>query len=118
MNINIKKKLKIIKHNFVLYIFLLFLGFVCGNIFGTFLIFFRNLINWDGFIIILLIIKIEFINYLIYNKNIKHFNFLQIKILEFFFKKCKITFLPIKILNFYKIGLLLGFFTDAFKVGS
>jgi hypothetical protein len=118
LNINIKKKLKIIKNNFVLYIFLLFLGFICGNIFGTFLIFFRNLINWDGFIILLLIIKIELINYLIYNKNIKNFKFLQIKILNFFFKRFKINLLSIKIFNFYKIGLLLGFFTDAFKVGS
>lgn len=96
---NIKKKSIFIKKNFVIYIFLLFFGFICGNLFGTFLNFFRYLISWDGFIIIFIILIIEFINYLTYTfklKNNKIFNFL----------------------NFYKIGLLLGFFTDSFKVGS
>jgi hypothetical protein len=32
--------------------------------------------------------------------------------------KRKLTLNLIKLLNFYKIGLLLGFFIDAFKVGS
>jgi hypothetical protein len=98
---NIINKSIFIEKNFVIYIFLLFLGFICGNLFGTFLIFFRSYIYWDGFIILLIILLIEFINYLTYIKTFK------IKNKNFF-----------KFLNFYKIGLLLGFFTDSFKVGS
>lgn len=98
---NIINKLLFIEKNFVIYIFLLFLGFICGNLFGTFLIFFRYYIYWDGFIILLIILLIEFINYLTYIKKFKIKN--------------KIFF---KFLNFYKIGLLLGFFIDSFKVGS
>ena len=93
-----------IKNNFVIYVFLLFLGFICGNLFGTFLNFFRCFISWDGFIIILIILTIEFINYLIYTKS---FKYKKNNIINFF-----------KFLNFYKMGLLLGFFTDSFKVGS
>jgi hypothetical protein len=98
---NIINKSLFIKKNFVICIFLLFLGFICGNLFGTFLIFFRYYIYWDGFIILLIILLIEFINYLTYIQTFK------IKNKNFF-----------KFLNFYKMGLLLGFFTDSFKVGS
>ena len=101
---NIINKSIFIKKNFVIYIFLLFLGFICGNLFGTFLNFFRYYINWDGFIISLIILIIEFINYLTY---IKSFKYRKNNIIHFF-----------KFLNFYKMGLLLGFFTDSFKVGS
>lgn len=98
---NIINKVIFIKTNFIFYIFLLFLGFICGNLFGTFLKFFRYHINWDGFIILLIILLIEFINYLTYIKKFK--------------LKNENSF---KFLNFYKIGLLVGFFTDSFKVGS
>ena len=50
---NVLNKFKFIEKYFVVYIFLLLLGFVCGNLFGTFLIFFRVYTNWDGLIIIL-----------------------------------------------------------------
>ena len=49
-------------------VFALFLGFVCGNLFGTFLNYFRNFVRWDGLIISFTILTIEFINYL----NFKH----------------------------------------------
>lgn len=100
---NIINKSIFIEKNFVIYIFLLFLGFICGNLFGTFLIFFRYYISWDGFIILLIILIIELINYLTYIKTFK----VKEKFFYFF-----------KFLNFYKMGLLLGFFTDSFKVGS
>ena len=99
---NIIKKFIFIEKNFITYIFLLFLGFICGNLFGSFLNFFRYYICWDGFIILLIILLSEFINYLTY-----------IKI--YFLKKNKTFF---KFLNFYKMGVLLGIFTDSFKVGS
>lgn len=100
---NIINRFIFIEKNFVIYIFLLFLGFICGNLFGTFLNFFRYYICWDGFIILLIILLIELINYLTYIKIFKS-------------KKNNKNFF--KFLNFYKMGLLLGFFTDSFKVGS
>lgn len=108
---------------FAFSIFFLFFGFFCGNLFGTFLIFFRNYFVWDGFIIMLIILSIESINYLNYKK--KH-DWLE-KNKRFFnqFKFCtepvinyEKNYTWIRCLNFFKIGLLLGFFTDAFKVGS
>ena len=170
--------------NVIFSVFSLFLGFVFGNLFGTFLNFFRHFINWDVLIITITILIVEFINYLnYYNKknqgipklcisckttivnsnknrhlkkqkskwtgqisnffsnwfyiadknyqnseNLAFFDFSSKRLLldKRFCISCKkkplnetkkqINF--IKILNFYKIGLLLGFFIDAFKVGS
>lgn len=115
---NILNKFKFIEKYFVIYIFLLLLGFICGNLFGTFLIFFRFYTNWDGLIIILTILVIEFINFITYIKSLKYRKlnkfFLKIYKNKFFF----LLFKNLKFLNFYKMGLLLGFFIDAFKVGS
>ena len=102
---------------FTLSIFFLFFGFICGNLFGTFLNFFRNVIYWDGMIILIIILVIEFIHFL----NYTHKNKLKIFKTLLYFKKLTINIKKIfflQILNFYKLGLLLGFFTDAFKVGS
>ena len=115
---NILNKFKLIEKYFIIYIFLLLLGFICGNLFGTFLIFFRFYTNWDGLIIILTILIIEFINFITYRKPFKYR-----KLNNFFLKIYKkknffLLFKNFKFLNFYKMGLLLGFFIDAFKVGS
>lgn len=171
-----QRKLWIFQSIVTVSIFALFLGFVCGNLFGTFLNYFRNFVQWDGFIISLTILVIEFINYL----NFRHplaFAFSKAKGCSSFFSNffsprflsvknwkyksqpktigellslnklfyaqplqdktfrqikrfsdskkdltvqlpCSDNYYWIKILNFYKIGLLLGFFIDAFKVGS
>ena len=115
---NILNKFKLIEKYFIIYIFLLLLGFICGNLFGTFLIFFRFYTNWDGLIIILTILIIEFINFITYGKSFKYHKlnnfFSKIYKKNFFF----LLFKNFKFLNFYKMGLLLGFFIDAFKVGS
>ena len=63
------------------------------------------------------ILFIEFIHFFNYTnqKNNKIFKILV------YLKKLNINIKNIffvQILNFYKLGLLLGFFTDAFKVGS
>lgn len=80
-------------------IFFLFLGFMCGNLFGTFLPFIRLWIAWDGLIITTLLLIIEGINYISFH--------------------CKrVNQVAFRLLNFYKLGILLGFFIDAFKVGS
>ena len=118
---DVLNKFKFIKKNFVIHIFLLFLGFICGNLFGTFIIFFRFYTSWDGFIILLLILIIEVINFIIYT-NI----FYNYKLNIFYYKNKKknihkkkfFFYKNLNFLNFYKMGLLLGFFIDAFKVGS
>nr|YP_009330330.1 Ycf20 [Lambia antarctica]ANN39065.1 Ycf20 [Lambia antarctica] len=74
-----------------------FIGFLIGNFFGSFLNFFRNLFLWDGFLIIIILLIFEFFNFLFYK---------QLK---------KILF---SILIAIRGGLLIGFFVDAFKVGS
>lgn len=92
-----KEKRTYFETRFSLSLFCLFLGFVCGNLFGTFLNFFRTYIIWDGFIMMLSLILIEVLNYVSFTAT------------------CHTLW---RSLNFLKIGLLLGFFIDAFKVGS
>lgn len=162
MQAQFRKRGQLFEENFVASTFFLFFGFICGNLFGTFLFFFRTFIPWDGAIIALILLFVEGINYLnftILNKPnpipespIKktHFfsNLLELSLIipasldivkSIFdsktkqttfrtrwlrFWKLKIIFFQrkrneiIRLLNFYKLGLLLGFFIDAFKVGS
>lgn len=102
---------------FTFSIFFLFFGFICGNLFGTFLNFFRNFIYWDGIIILITILFIEFINFFNYtNQNNNKIFKMLVYLKKLNINKKNIFF--IQILNFFKLGLLLGFFTDAFKVGS
>lgn len=146
INFQIQKKIWVFQNIGIFSVFFLFLGFVFGNLFGTFLESFRSLFNWDGFIITFTICLGEFISYLNYSqKKVKaepryklpSFLFYPFKIFlsksqskknrpqvrfvrQSLNEKYKIfqESIPLKILNFYKIGLFLGFFIDAFKVGS
>lgn len=86
---------------FTIALFFLFSGFLCGNLFGTFLNIIREYISWDGLIIILVICLMEIISYFRYQKKK---NFINSQIW--------------RTLNYFKIGLMIGFFIDAFKVGS
>lgn len=110
--ISFKEKFFFFQNSFSSSIFFLFFGFLVGNLFGTFLNAIRAFIYWDGFIVLILLFFIEIISYITYHKEgrsffiIWRFPFLYQKRL---FWKC---------VNFFKIGLLLGFFIDAFKVGS
>ncbi len=142
---NIKKRMMFFEIYFAKGVFFLFLGFLLGNLFGSFLNIFHELIIWNGFIIILIIIVEELISYLTYHskKRTAFFalNFINLyiskknvflnstllfkkKLLNIFSSKTKKVFLLrkktffIKSLNLFKIGILLGFFVDAFKVGS
>nr|AYC65778.1 hypothetical protein Ycf20 [Udotea sp. TZ0819] len=85
------------------YLFLTFcyfsFGFLIGNLFGTFLVFLRNQFLWDGIVLLIILILFEILNFLIANT----------RFISQFFKK---------ILKSVQIGILLGFFIDAFKVGS
>lgn len=106
------KKLRYFQIHFSFALFYLFLGFLFGNLFGSFLSALRKIIIWDGFIIFILIAYIEIISYLIYSSSNRPF--LYIYKFSFSFKNN----LFLKILNYFKIGIMLGFFIDAFKVGS
>nr|ARQ82194.1 hypothetical protein [Avrainvillea mazei] len=76
----------------------LYFGFFIGNFFGAFLTILRQFGLWDGISILIFILFAEFCNSIIYKTT-----------------KSNIF---IKILKNIKIGLLIGFFIDAFKVGS
>jgi hypothetical protein len=123
-------KIWLFKTYFTWSLFFFFLGFMCGNLFGTFLVFFRQWVVWDGFLIMLTILFIELIHYLNfyafktnneakpeevqYQRSFNKLNVLTyVKILNRSHFK-----IGIRLLNFYKLGLLFGFFIDAFKVGS
>nr|BBD21560.1 hypothetical chloroplast RF20 [Rhipidosiphon lewmanomontiae] len=75
-----------------------YFSFLIGNLFGSFLNFLRNTSLWDGTILFIIIILFEISNFLI-----------SIKIINQFFKK---------IMKSIQFGIFLGFFLDAFKVGS
>ena len=72
-----------------------YFGLIIGNLFGTFLNFLRKKIVWDGMLLLLIVFFFEFFNFLIYKKSVKK-----------------------PFLKNLQIGLLFGFFIDAFKVGS
>jgi hypothetical protein len=108
----IKKKLYFVKNIFSTALFFIFLGFLFGSIFGSFLNIIREYIFWDGFILFFVIIFIEFINFINYKKLKQNYYILKKNI------KKNSNFFLYKLLNYFKLGLLFGFFIDAFKVGS
>ena len=124
----------------------LLLGFLSGNLFGSILTFLRQFFVWDGLIITMLLLTGEIISYMSYNKKIyKHFlssrrskfcvakpHSYRVRVatqnLDFLLpskgKKgslsvnTQINLALQSYLNFFKIGVMIGFFVDAFKVGS
>ena len=135
----IQRKNSFFKEVFSFALFTLFFGFLIGNLFGTFLNTIRFFILWDGFIIFIIIFIMEFYNCFLYNRFFKKiceipkklpypfccwnkantifwnplFVFFSYK--QEFFTNNKIIW---KTINLLKIGVLFGFFIDAFKVGS
>lgn len=101
----ITKKFIKLKKNFLPFLFLLFAGFFFGNLFGTLVDSIRKLNIADSFLILLLILFNEFINFIVYS-NYKQKEASLIKSKKFSF------------LNAFKLGALLGIFIDSFKVGS
>ena len=100
---------RVFQQNILSMLCLVLIGFLSGNLFGTILGLFRELIIWDGFIIACLILVMEIISYFSYNS-------IQYTLNSSTRAKNKLKFF--KKLNFFKIGLMIGFFVDAFKVGS
>jgi hypothetical protein len=87
----------------------LFVGFIFGSVFATFLPFFRELLLWDGFVIFSILLFSEIISYIIYHFEGRKF---------FFFEIRPKNRTPWEMINIFKTGLLFGLFVDAFKVGS
>ena len=101
---NTKIRFRRLRNNFLPMISVLLFGFLSGNLFGTVLTFVRRFVMWDGFVVALLITVIEVLSYLSYKP--RHSKSLR---------TCSST---AKALNFFKVGMMIGFFVDAFKVGS
>lgn len=103
----IKEKNTFLKKSFLSNLIILLIGFIFGNLFGTFISFVRQLNIWDGIVILIIILFCEMINFIVYNNTILKR-----------FKTKSYSFRILNLLNAFKTGLLLGFFIDAFKVGS
>jgi Protein of unknown function (DUF565) len=87
----------------------LFIGFLIGSLFATFLPLLRQIFRWDGFILVFLLSLSEFLSYIIYHRDERKFIWF--------------TFAPEErnlweLLNIIKTGVFFGLFVDAFKVGS
>ena len=102
----IAKKFIKLKEGFLSFLIFLFIGFFFGNLFGTIVGSIRKLNVADSFLIFILILFNEFINFNIYSRyrSTMNNNIIKAKYLSF--------------LNAFKIGFLLGIFIDSFKVGS
>lgn len=120
--------MKVEERSFSLVLFSALFGFLVANIFGTFLTTLRNYVVWDGFIIVGLVVFVETINLSVY-KVFKSVPFIEdargvlnTKESAFTLRNRnslrKRNFLLCQLLNSFKLGLLLGFFVEAFKVGS
>ena len=112
LKVYLNRKNSFFKEVFSFALFTLFVGFLIGNLFGTFLNTIRSFIFWDGLIIFIILFIMELLNFILYNKTTRFFVISQ-----------KISYYPNnqiiwKSVNYLKIGIMFGFFIDAFKVGS
>ena len=108
---SLQRKILYLQDGFTKMLCLLFLGFLTGNLFGTFLNIIRGYLVWDGLIGIVLVSLMEIFSYAAYHA--KHRPFFFILIYPNIIKGSSWRFV-----NLFKIGLMIGFFVDAFKVGS
>nr|ASN77496.1 Hypothetical protein Ycf20 [Pedinophyceae sp. YPF-701] len=94
----VKQRTNNFRSNILIDLLSLLLGLFIGGLFGTLLPFFRNFLLWDGWILLVVLLGIEVINIGFYKQENRAGSMRKI--------------------NIWKMGLLLGFFIDAFKVGS
>ena len=90
-------------------------GFLSGSLFGTLLEQIRHFLMWDGFIIASLLIFVEAISYISYkgDKGDDKASYVKNKAIE-----ASSISLFLRSIKSFKIGVMIGFFVDAFKVGS
>ena len=93
-----KKRIRFLKKNLDFLFEYFFIGFILGNLFGSFLVFFRDWFIWDGLLILCLLLLLESLNFLFFRSIQGPQKFARL--------------LPIR------VGILIGFFVDAYKVGS
>jgi hypothetical protein len=106
-------RLQLTRENISFHLFCLVGGFFLGNIFGTFLNVLRGIFHWDGLIILAFIFLCEFISFQTYRPIAEaKTRATPIRAQE------SVSILSWRPLNRIKLGLLFGFFVDAFKVGS
>jgi hypothetical protein len=106
-------RLQLTRENISFHLFCLVGGFFLGNIFGTFLNVLRGIFHWDGLIILSFIFLCEFISFQTYRPIAEaKTRATPIRAQE------SVSILSWRPLNLIKLGLLFGFFVDAFKVGS
>ena len=98
---NSQYQFSLFQNVFTASIFYLFIGFVTGSGFCTILSLIRETQIWDGFVILFMLFFFEKIGRRVYKRT--ETNKMQ---------------RVLKLLNCWKTGILLGFFVDAFKVGS
>ena len=135
---SLREKSLFLRENFSSLLALLLLGFLVGNVFGTFLNILRFLFFWDVFIIFLLIGLLEILNSNVYraknrllflgapgtnrNRPVPNLRLPAAGAVAKGEHGNPARSVPAKnavqFLNFFKIGLMIGFFVDAFKVGS
>ena len=110
--LSFQNRIRPFRDSFSLILFSLLFGFLLANIFGTFLNVLRDAISWDGFVILGIVLFVEITNYLTYHP-------FRGRSRQFAFNATIANREVIyRIVNSFKIGLLLGFFVEAFKVGS
>lgn len=94
-------------------------GFFIGNIFGTFLNTLRGIFRWDGLIIFAFVLLCEFISYQTYRPTTRGGASESIPVpLAAEDAIPRAGLFAWRPLNLLKLGILFGFFVDAFKVGS
>ena len=92
-------------------LFTLLFGFLAGSMFGSIVSTIQEYSIWDGFVGIILIIYMEIVSYLTYRSKDRPF-------FMFLISSQKLNKEAWRFANMFKIGLMFGFFVDAFKVGS
>lgn len=104
-------RLRVTNENLSFHLFCLVSGFFIGNIFGTFLNALRTIFPWDGFIIVAFVFLCEFISFQTYRPVPRPVR-ARTGDAE------RASFFSWRPWNLMKLGVLFGFFVDAFKVGS
>lgn len=105
-------RIQLFQGSFATMLLSLLLGFLLANIFGTFLGVLRCAAIWDGFVIFGLVVVTEVI-------SCARYQILQpppVGVVSFASAGNRNLFW--RLTNNFKVGLLLGFFVEAFKVGS
>lgn len=100
--------------SFPLVLLALLLGFVLANVFGTVLNLLRARIAWDGFALLGVLFLVEATSCLTYCDPLSRVRLERVASLG----SLANAMTSWRVVNSFKVGLLLGFFVDAFKVGS